>query len=67
MYGAGCHARCPGFHVGCIGCRGPVEDANYEGLRAAFRRIGMPDADIERRLHMFVAPSLQERCAEIHT
>lgn len=62
---AGCHARCPGFRVGCVGCRGPADDANYEGLRAALRRIGLSDADIGRRLRMFEAPALRTHAEEI--
>jgi coenzyme F420-reducing hydrogenase gamma subunit len=58
---AGCGARCPGFHVACIGCRGPADDANDEGLRDQFRRLGLTDAEIGRRLHTFVAPVLNQR------
>jgi sulfhydrogenase subunit delta len=62
---AGCGARCPGFNVGCIGCRGPVEDANYDGLRDAFGKLGMADTDIARRLHTFDAPVLVAGAEEI--
>jgi coenzyme F420-reducing hydrogenase gamma subunit len=50
---AGCHARCPGFNVACIGCRGPVEEANFEAMSAILARMGLRDEDIRRRLHMF--------------
>lgn len=62
---AGCHARCPGFRVACVGCRGPVADANYAGLRDAFRRIGVAEEDIGRRLHLFEAPAAGARPEEI--
>lgn len=50
---AGCHARCPGFNVACIGCRGPVEEANFEAMSAILARLGLREEDIRRRLHMF--------------
>lgn len=50
---AGCHARCPGFNVGCIGCRGPVEDANYVAMSSILAGLGLSEADIRRRLHTF--------------
>jgi sulfhydrogenase subunit delta len=53
----GCHARCPGFRVACIGCRGPADDANYDGLREVFRRMGLADDEIARRLCAFEAPA----------
>jgi sulfhydrogenase subunit delta len=52
---AGCHARCPGYNVGCIGCRGPADDANPDAMRAVLRRVGLTDEDISRRLDTFGA------------
>ncbi len=37
----GCAARCPGLGVPCIGCRGPVEDANAAAAAALFERAGL--------------------------
>jgi coenzyme F420-reducing hydrogenase gamma subunit len=53
---AGCHARCPGYNVACIGCRGPFDDANLEGMRLVLRRAGLGDEEISRRFENFGAP-----------
>ena len=29
---AGCGARCPGYNIACIGCRGPVDEANMGSI-----------------------------------
>jgi len=50
---AGCHARCPGFNVPCIGCRGPADDANPAAMRTVLRRIGLGDEEIARRMEAF--------------
>lgn len=53
---SGCEARCPGHGVPCIGCRGPVEEANVESWRTILRDKGWNDHDLERRLRTFAAP-----------
>jgi sulfhydrogenase subunit delta len=50
---AGCHARCPGFNIACIGCRGPAVDANPAAMRTLLRQVGLSDEDITRRLATF--------------
>jgi coenzyme F420-reducing hydrogenase gamma subunit len=52
----GCGARCPGFNVPCIGCRGPVEDANLASMTAILAAAGFTLGDIQRRLRTFAAP-----------
>ena len=42
---AGCSARCPGYGVPCIGCRGPVVEANMESLRDVLLEKGIADED----------------------
>ena len=55
---AGCGARCPGFNVPCIGCRGFVEEANRRSMRDILAKSGFTDQDILRRLRTFAAPAL---------
>jgi coenzyme F420-reducing hydrogenase gamma subunit len=53
---AGCGARCPGYAVACIGCRGPVEEANHASLRSLFAERKLPEEEIRARLRTFAAP-----------
>jgi sulfhydrogenase subunit delta len=55
---AGCGARCPQYNVACIGCRGPVDEANVASLEKIFVEKKMREADIKRRLRTFAAPVL---------
>jgi coenzyme F420-reducing hydrogenase gamma subunit len=50
---AGCGARCPELRIACVGCRGPVEDANSASLVAEFERRGFARQDIADRLRTF--------------
>jgi coenzyme F420-reducing hydrogenase gamma subunit len=51
---AGCGARCPGYNVPCIGCRGPVEDANLASMHAILAaHPAVAPADVWRRLRTF--------------
>src|ERR1039458_691010 len=50
---AGCGARCPELRIGCVGCRGPVEDANSASLVAEFEARGFARQDIAARLRTF--------------
>lgn len=50
---AGCDAVCPSGKVGCLGCRGPAEDANYESLKQILMEKGHPEAAIVERLRFY--------------
>ena len=50
---AGCHARCPGLRVACVGCRGPVGDANSSSLLAMLEEKGFDRQRISNRLRTF--------------
>ncbi len=52
---AGCGAVCPTGKVGCLGCRGPAEDANYDSLMEILQAKGHSKAAIEERLRFFNA------------
>jgi len=43
----GCHARCPTLGGPCIGCRGPVEDANVASGLETLAARGL-DAGVAR-------------------
>ncbi len=50
---AGCNARCPELRVPCIGCRGPIGDANPASLLAVMEEKGYNREEIVNRLRMF--------------
>ena len=50
---AGCNARCPDLRVACVGCRGPVADANAESLLAAMEEKGFSRLQLAARLRTF--------------
>jgi sulfhydrogenase subunit delta len=50
---AGCQARCPNLRVACVGCRGPVAEANSSSLLAAFEAKGMDRQAVAARLRTF--------------
>src|ERR1700752_1341823 len=50
---AGCGAICPAFGRGCYGCFGPMATPNVSSLVGWVRRLGMPDADINRGFRTF--------------
>ena len=52
---AGCKARCPSYTRPCIGCRGPVEEANVSSEFRVLREKGFTKIDIQNRLHTFAA------------
>ena len=54
---AGCKARCPGHGRPCIGCRGPVEDANVASEINVLQEKGYTWLDIQNRLRTFAAPA----------
>ena len=50
---AGCQARCPNLRVPCVGCRGPVGDANPDSLLATLDGSGLNRQSIAARLRTF--------------
>ena len=52
---AGCNARCPSHNRPCIGCRGPVEEANVSSEITVLKERGFTWADIQNRLRTFAA------------
>ncbi len=55
---AGCGARCPGHNVACIGCRGPVDEANMSSLEAILVEKALAREDVKRKLRTFAVPVL---------
>jgi coenzyme F420-reducing hydrogenase gamma subunit len=49
----GCNAPCPAGGLGCWGCRGAAEDANYAEFIAIARRRGFSDDEIRERFEFF--------------
>lgn len=54
---AGCDARCPSLGQPCIGCRGPVDDANVASEVVVLKEKGYSDLDILYRLRTFAFPA----------
>jgi sulfhydrogenase subunit delta len=52
----GCRARCPSLGAPCIGCRGPVPEANLPSLTAVLAEMSVSAEEVERRLALFVRP-----------
>lgn len=52
----GCRARCPSLGTPCIGCRGPVPEANLPSLAAVLAAKRVPEDEIRRRLTLFAPP-----------
>lgn len=50
---AGCKARCPSYGQPCIGCRGPVEEANISSEVRVLKEKGFTQSDIQNRLRTF--------------
>ncbi len=55
---AGCGARCPSYNIACIGCRGPVEEANLGSLEKVLEQKKFRSEDIRRKLRLFATPVL---------
>jgi coenzyme F420-reducing hydrogenase gamma subunit len=51
----GCNAVCPRNHAGCWGCRGAVDEANFESLVAILQEHGFTDSQIAERANFFNA------------
>ena len=56
MTRSGCGARCPSHGVSCSGCRGPVEEPNYDANVSMFADRGISWVEIARRMGQFSAP-----------
>lgn len=52
----GCNARCPSHGVPCTGCRGPLEEPNYDANITMFADKGLSWKDISRKMKNFSAP-----------
>lgn len=52
---AGCGAVCPAAKAGCLGCRGPAEDANYESLIRIMQEKGFSEFLIREKLGFYNA------------
>ena len=50
---AGCNAPCPAGGLGCWGCRGPAQEANYDEFFKLIRARGFSDKEISERLNFF--------------
>jgi sulfhydrogenase subunit delta len=50
---AGCDAPCPASGLGCWGCRGIAEDANFESFMEITRARGFSEREIRERLEFF--------------
>jgi coenzyme F420-reducing hydrogenase gamma subunit len=57
---AGCDAICPRNHLGCWGCRGPADEANFESLVEILRERGFSERQIAERAQFFNAFSGNE-------
>ena len=57
---AGCGARCPGYNIACIGCRGPVDEANMGSIEKIFEQKELPKEQIKLKLRVFAAPVLDK-------
>jgi sulfhydrogenase subunit delta len=60
----GCGARCPGYNVPCIGCRGPADDANLGSMERILVAAGYTADDIRRRLRTFATPAFEPYAQE---
>lgn len=57
----GCKARCPGHNIPCIGCHGPVGEANYASEVKILLDKGYTMEEIKRRMGLFVFnPNLKQ-------
>ncbi len=57
---AGCGARCPDLRVPCIGCRGPIADANPVGLLEALEQRGFDRTQMVARLRTFAPEGVKQ-------
>lgn len=65
---AGCGALCPSRGQVCIGCRGPVDEANVSSEVEILKEKGYTDQDILHRIRTFAFPAkVMEEKARIKT
>lgn len=57
----GCQARCPSMGVACLGCRGPIEDADPAVAIPVFAGKGLSREAIEARLRTFSPRAWREK------
>ena len=57
----GCGARCPGYDVPCIGCRGPSAESNLDSLAEILVEKGFSATTVEDKLRTFAAPAIGPR------
>lgn len=54
---AGCGAVCPSDNIACIGCRGPIKNANVEAAINIFKKNNISVLDIVRTFRTFAGTS----------
>lgn len=66
----GCNAVCPRNRLGCWGCRGPAEEANFQSLVQILRDHGFSEREVAERASFFnafsgcdVMPMLEQSAA----
>ncbi|MFC1521672.1 NADH:ubiquinone oxidoreductase [Elusimicrobiota bacterium] len=52
---AGCTAPCPAGGTGCLGCRGPAPDANYDSFLSMLKQRGFNMHQIKERMEFYGA------------
>ncbi len=62
---AGCGARCPSNNLPCVGCWGPIEEANISSEFKLLKEKGFSPEEIERKLRMFGGKAMVERFRKI--
>jgi coenzyme F420-reducing hydrogenase gamma subunit len=60
---SGCDARCPAIGVPCLGCRGPLAEANVDSAQALFLEKGFDREEVNRKLRTFVPARALEAAA----
>lgn len=61
---AGCHAVCPAYGMGCVGCRGLIPFPKIEALKDVMADHGLDLHEIESRLTLYMTNQLQELARE---
>ena len=56
MTRSGCGARCPSLGVACAGCRGPLEEPNYDANATMFSDRGLSWWELGRPMRVASAP-----------
>ena len=51
---AGCNASCPSYGIPCIGCWGPVDEANLKSFVKLMQKHGMSEEDVLRRAAIYL-------------